>query len=31
MRGGEAHTGFRWEELREGDVLEDLGVKGKLL
>jgi len=28
--GGEAHKGFWWEDLREGDHLEVIGVNGKL-
>jgi hypothetical protein len=27
---GEVHTGFRWEDLREDNLL-DLGVKGKII
>jgi hypothetical protein len=25
------HTGFCWEELREGDHFEDLGVDGRII
>jgi len=28
---GEVHTGFWWEDLREGDDLEDLGVVGRII
>jgi hypothetical protein len=29
MRHVEAHTGYWWRHLKEGDNLEDLGVGGK--
>jgi hypothetical protein len=29
--GGEVHTGFWWEDLKEGDHLEDLGVDGSII
>ena len=29
--GGEVRTGFRWENLRERDYLEDLGVDGRII
>jgi hypothetical protein len=29
--GGEAHEGFCWENLREGDHLEDPGVDGRIM
>jgi hypothetical protein len=25
------HTGFRWEDLREGDHLEDPGLDGRII
>jgi hypothetical protein len=28
---GEVHTGFRWEDLRERDQLQDLGIDGRIL
>jgi hypothetical protein len=28
---GEVHTGFWWGDLREGDLLEDLGVDGRII
>ena len=28
---GEVHTGFWWDNLREGDHLEDLDVDGSLI
>jgi hypothetical protein len=31
MRGEEMHTGFWWENLREGDDLEDPGVDEKII
>jgi hypothetical protein len=30
-RGKEAHTGFWWEDLREGDHLRDPGVDGRII
>jgi hypothetical protein len=29
--GGEVYTGFRWENLRERDYLENLLVDGKII
>jgi hypothetical protein len=29
--GGELHTGFRWENLRVGDFLEDPGINGRII
>jgi hypothetical protein len=28
---GEVHTGFWWEDLREGDHLEDPGIDGRII
>jgi hypothetical protein len=28
---GEVHTRFWWEDLREGEHLEDLGVDGRII
>jgi hypothetical protein len=28
---GEVHTGFSWEELREGGHLEDLGIDERVI
>jgi hypothetical protein len=28
---GEMHTGFWWEDLREGDHLEDTGIDGRII
>jgi hypothetical protein len=28
---GEVHTGFWWEDLREGDHLKDPGVDGRII
>jgi hypothetical protein len=28
---GEMHTGFWWEDLREGNHLEDPGVDGRII
>ena len=30
-RRGELHTAFWWENLREGDYLEDPGVDGRII
>ena len=29
--GGEVHTGFWWGNLREGDLLEDPGIDGRII
>jgi len=31
MGGGKAYTGFRWENVRKRDHLEDPGVDGKMI
>ena len=31
LETGEVHTGFWWDNLREGDHLEDLDVDGSLI
>jgi hypothetical protein len=32
LRGtGQVHTGFKWENLRDGDHLEDPGVDGRII
>jgi hypothetical protein len=28
---GEVHTGLQWENLREGDHLEDPGIDGRII
>jgi hypothetical protein len=28
---GEVHRGFWWGDMREGDLLEDLGVDGRVI
>ena len=31
MREGQVHAGFQWENLRERDRFEDLGVDGRII